>query len=263
MSVASVAVGDFASRIFERFDDKQILVIGAGEMAEETLRYLQGRRRPRRDGRQSQPERAELAEALAGKPAPGTRCPTLLAAADLVVSTTGASEPVVTPAMFRRVEAAREQRPLFMLDLAVPRDFEPAIGTGWACISIRSTIWTKPASATAKSAISESPAALRIIEQETARFMADLHHRATAPIIKRLRESWQQSKEDELRAAVQQVPELDDGARGNPPGVRPAGNKLLASAAGIAASAAKPAPRRRAARRVQAAVSPQGLTAIA
>ncbi len=41
VSIPSVAVADFAQQIFERFDDKQTLVIGAGEMAEETLRYLQ------------------------------------------------------------------------------------------------------------------------------------------------------------------------------------------------------------------------------
>ena len=40
VSVPSVAVGDFARQIFERFDDKLALVVGAGEMAEETLRYL-------------------------------------------------------------------------------------------------------------------------------------------------------------------------------------------------------------------------------
>ncbi len=41
VSIPSVAVADFARQIFERFDDKETLVIGAGEMAEETLRYLQ------------------------------------------------------------------------------------------------------------------------------------------------------------------------------------------------------------------------------
>ena len=41
VSIASVAVTDFARNVFERFDDKQILVIGAGETAEETLVYLQ------------------------------------------------------------------------------------------------------------------------------------------------------------------------------------------------------------------------------
>ncbi len=40
VSIPSVAVADFASEIFDRFDDKQVLVIGAGEMADETLTYL-------------------------------------------------------------------------------------------------------------------------------------------------------------------------------------------------------------------------------
>ena len=40
VSIPSVAIADFASRVFERFDDKHVLVVGAGEMAEETLRYL-------------------------------------------------------------------------------------------------------------------------------------------------------------------------------------------------------------------------------
>jgi hypothetical protein len=40
VSIPSVAVADFAAQIFERFDDKRVLVIGAGEMGEETLRYL-------------------------------------------------------------------------------------------------------------------------------------------------------------------------------------------------------------------------------
>ena len=40
VSIPSVAVADFASRVFERFDDKRVLVIGAGEMAQETLNYL-------------------------------------------------------------------------------------------------------------------------------------------------------------------------------------------------------------------------------
>jgi glutamyl-tRNA reductase len=51
VSVPSVAVADFARQIFERFDDKHVVVIGAGEMAAETLRYLRERANLRRFGR--------------------------------------------------------------------------------------------------------------------------------------------------------------------------------------------------------------------
>ena len=59
----------------------------------------------------------------------GASCADQLVAADLVVSTTGADRPVVTLADYRqKVARRRYQRPLFVLDLAMPRDFEPAIG---------------------------------------------------------------------------------------------------------------------------------------
>ena len=76
VSIPSVAVADFAQQIFERFDDKQTLVIGAGEMAEETLRYLQD------EGAQQitvvnrnldRARRTGPAMATAG-PCPGTNC---------------------------------------------------------------------------------------------------------------------------------------------------------------------------------------------
>jgi glutamyl-tRNA reductase len=59
----------------------------------------------------------------------------------------------------------------------------------------------------------ELPAALSIIEDETARFMADLHHRATGPIVQRLKQGWQKPKEDELRRLFNKLPQLDDRAR--------------------------------------------------
>jgi glutamyl-tRNA reductase len=59
----------------------------------------------------------------------------------------------------------------------------------------------------------EFPAALVIIEDEAARFMADLYHRATGPIIQRLKQGWHKPKEDELRRLYNKLPELDERAR--------------------------------------------------
>ncbi len=130
VSIPSVAVADFAQQIFERFDDKQTLVIGAGEMAEETLRYLrdQGARDVtvvNRNRRRAE----ELARRWDGRALEWERRFEGLAAADLVISTTGAEEPVISLAEYQSIEAERCDRPLFILDLAVPRDVDPAIGT--------------------------------------------------------------------------------------------------------------------------------------
>ena len=214
VSIPSVAVSDFASQIFERFDDKQVLVVGAGEMAEETLRYLQDEGAHRVTVVNRNYERAkELAQRWQGAVEPWNRLSDLLVTADLVISTTGATEPIVKLSDFRRIESQRYQRPLFVLDLAIPRDFEPAIGD---CLGVYLYSIDDLQSACSRNRAErdkELPAAMHIVEDETARFMADLHHRATGPIIKRLREGWQQPKDDELRRLFNKLDQLDEKSR--------------------------------------------------
>ena len=215
VSVASVAVADFARQVFERFDDKEALVIGAGEMAEETLRYLQdeGVRRVTVVNRHL--DRAvELAHRWHGQARPWDELPEALAAADLVVSATAAGEPVVT------LRAVRRGRGLAARTAAAdPRPGRAARfrarhrPTGPTCICIRSTICRRPAGGTARERDKELPAAMHIVEQETARFMAEMHHRAVGPVIEQLRLGWQKPKEEELQRLLNKLPDLDDRAK--------------------------------------------------
>ncbi|MES1213754.1 MAG: glutamyl-tRNA reductase [Singulisphaera sp.] len=211
VSIPSVAIADFAKQIFERFDDKRVLVLGAGEMAEETLRYLQdeGSRDVRVLNRNF--ARAEqLAQAWQGRAARWEDLNKELAAADVVISTTAATEPIVTRQSFAPVEAARFQRPLFILDLAMPRDFDPAVGECLGVYLYSIDDLREACDRNRREREKEWPAAIRIVEQETARFMADLNHRATGPIIKRLKGSWQETTQDELRRLLNKLPELSD-----------------------------------------------------
>jgi glutamyl-tRNA reductase len=214
VSIPSVAVGDFARAIFERFDDKKVLVIGAGDMGEETLRYLQNEGAHDVTVINRSFERAEqLAQRWQGRAEPWEQLPAQLVRADLVIGTTGASEPVVTLAQYKQIEAARYQRPLFILDLAVPRDFEGAIGDRLGVYLYSIDDLQAACQKNRRDRDQELPAAIHIVEQETSRLMADLHHRATAPIIKRLKDGWQQPKDDELRRLFNKLPELTDAAR--------------------------------------------------
>lgn len=225
VSIPSVAVAEYAREFFERFDDKKVLVIGAGEMGEETLRYLidEGVRDISLVSR-SRERAEELAKRLAGKPAAWEKLRDLLIEADLVVSATGASEPVVTAAMFASIEKARYQRPLLILDLAIPRDFEPAVGdfTGvYLCtIDDLSQVCQKNRREREK----EWPRAERIIADETARFMADLHHRATAPTIKRLKARADEVKAEELSRLLNKLSSLDAKTQGE---IRQAFDRLV------------------------------------
>ena len=74
VSIPSVAVAEFAKSVFERFDDKHVLVIGAGEMGEETLRYLidEGAQHISLVNR-SRARAEDLATRLAGQPRPWRR----------------------------------------------------------------------------------------------------------------------------------------------------------------------------------------------
>lgn len=214
VSIPSVAVADFAKQIFERFDDKHTLVIGAGEMAEETLRYLrdEGARQVTVVNRNF--ERAEkLAREWEGKALPWDQLFSALAEADLVISTTGANEPIVTAEQFKTVEASRGQRPLFVLDLAVPRDFDPQVGERPDVYLYSVDDLQAACERNLAMRDKEMPSALKIIEQETDRFMSELHRRATGPVIRQLKQGWQKPKEEELQRLLNKLPELNDRSR--------------------------------------------------
>jgi glutamyl-tRNA reductase len=214
VSIPSVTVGDFARVIFEHFDDKRVLVIGAGEMAEETLRYLHdaGARQITVVNR-SQERAVSLAERCGGRAAPWDELDRLLIAADVVVSTTGAPEPIVSQERFRGIEMARFQRPIFILDLAVPRDFDPAISDFIGVYLYSVDDLSAACERNRHERDRELPQALAIIDEETQRFMAELHHRSTGPIIQRLRQGWQSLRDQELRRLFNKLPELDDRSR--------------------------------------------------
>jgi glutamyl-tRNA reductase len=214
VSIPSVAVADFAQQIFERFDDKRTLVIGAGAMAEETLRYLRDAGARDLTVINRSPDHARLlAERWQGQWLPWEQMGEALAAADLIVSTTGAAEPIVRPEQFRTVEEVRAGRTLFILDLAVPRDFDPAIGQRPGVYLYSIDDLQAVCERNRRERDKELPAAERIIQQETARFLAELHHRATGPVIRRLQQGWDKPKEEELRRLFHKLPDLDDRAR--------------------------------------------------
>ena len=215
VSIPSVAIADFATQVFERFDDKHVLVVGAGEMAEETLTYLRdaGARKIHLINRN--PERGErLAERFNGICRPWEALWEELVAADLVISTTAATEPIVTADAFtEHVEPGRQQRPLFVLDLSVPRDFDPQVGESIGVYLYSLDDLSQACERNKQVRQKELPAAEQIIAQETERFLADTHHRATAPIITGLRRELLQPKEAELERLFNKLPNLDDQSR--------------------------------------------------
>lgn len=128
VSVGSAAV-DLAERLFGDLARCRVLVLGTGETGKLTARALLSRRvKPEQlMVANRSPERAtELAVELGGKAVPLETWGDEAAKVDILVTATSASGYVVTKAKLEAIMASRSDRPLFVIDLAVPRDVEPS-----------------------------------------------------------------------------------------------------------------------------------------
>ncbi len=199
ISVPSVAVSEIASEFFERFDDKNILLIGAGEMGTETLKYLVDAGAKQISVLNRSFDRAqELAQQFGAHCRDWSKLGSCVAEADLIVSTTSANEPIMTLERFREVRGNHRAGTVLILDLAVPRDFEASIADlpdvylytvddlQQVCdrnVQLRQEQW---------------PKAQRIVDDEAKSFLAEMIHRGTAPTIQLLRD-----QADKARTEVQ------------------------------------------------------------
>jgi glutamyl-tRNA reductase len=214
LSVASVAV-DLAREVFDTFHDKTVLVIGAGKMAELTLQHL-AVLRPGRiliTNRNSERARA-VAELWGGHAAAFERLEQALIDADVVVSTTAAEEPIVTYDVFARVQRARRNRLALILDIAVPRDFDPAIGdleqvTLYNVDDLKAQVEQNLVGR--RKGIDPAQA---IIERETSACLADLRHQHHAgALLRELGENADAARRREVDRLFGMYPNLDQAQR--------------------------------------------------
>lgn len=211
LSLASVAIGDFAMQIFERLDNKKTLILGAGEMAEETLPYLKEHGcKSIFIANRSHEKAVSLSEKCGGIPVSWEDRFNVLKDADLVVSTTGAAEPIVTLADYTKIELQRAGRTLFVLDLAVPRDFDAEINKRDNVFLYSLDDLRAACEANKQRRNKELPKAFKIVSQESERFLREYRHRKTGAIIQQLRGDWEKTKEAELSRLLQKMPDLDE-----------------------------------------------------
>ena len=127
VSIGSVAV-ELAKRIFQRLADCNVLVIGAGKMGRITARALSRAGVNEVIVTNRSPARAEkLAAELGWVARPFADLDELLVRADVVLTCTGAERPILELKRLRLVMKRRKYRPLFIVDIAVPRDVAPSV----------------------------------------------------------------------------------------------------------------------------------------
>ncbi|HET6251120.1 MAG TPA: glutamyl-tRNA reductase [Tepidisphaeraceae bacterium] len=221
LSVASVAV-DYAKSIFDHFGDKTILSIGAGKMSQLVLRHFV----------QLSPGEllvcnrdATRADALAaefnGRSVPFENLADHLVAADIVVSSTGSMQPIITRALFDKLRRQRRNRRIFLIDIAVPRDIEPGVGEFdnvylYNLDDLQQVVTQNQS--LRKEAVN---AARKIVDQHVEEFAAAQRQRELGPAIHRLYTRYHQIALDEAARTLKKFPNvgpaekahLDDLAR--------------------------------------------------
>lgn len=211
VSVSSVAV-QFACEIFDReqFPHKTVLVIGAGKMGELTLEHLCELQPGKILITNRSPQKAqEVAARWKGQAVPFERLDDWLVEADLVLSTTGSSEPIVVREQFSRIMRRRANRPVFIVDIAVPRDFASNIGELENVYLYNMDDLERERAKNLKSREAELVKAAAIIDRETNAFLSELAHQQSAgPVISQLRREWDSRRDAELDRLFAQRPHL-------------------------------------------------------
>ena len=197
VSVSSVAV-DYVRQVFDHFDDKTILVVGAGKMGRLTLKHLQALKPKHILVTNRSPQKAiEVAAMCDGQPIPWEQLDDALVSADIVLSTTGAAEPIMPRSRFEAKVLPRMTHTMVVLDIAVPRDFDPAIHDGDRVCVFNIDDLTRVREQTIAKRHRHLAPAEAIVEAEVRRFVDDWNRRRSGPVIGQLT-----AEVDKLRAEV-------------------------------------------------------------
>ena len=206
VSVSFAAV-ELAKKIFAGLEGKAVLLVGAGKMSELAARHLveQGVF-PVYVTNRTWARAQEMARALSGTAVPFDELPTALGAVDIVITSTGAPEPVVRRDMVQRVMHGRRGRPLFFIDIAVPRDVDGTVDTldDVYCYDIDDL--KQVVDANLRELVREAHRAETLIDREVAKFLAKQGDVEVIPTIVSLRERLEAIRTGEVKRTLSRLP---------------------------------------------------------
>ncbi|HEU0032831.1 MAG TPA: glutamyl-tRNA reductase [Kofleriaceae bacterium] len=204
-NVSSVAV-ELATRVFGDLSGKSVLVVGAGKMSTLAARHLYANGAQQIVVTNRSPEKAEaLATEIDGVAKPWADLEALLVGADIVISSTGAREPILTPPLFKKVTKARRWRPMTVIDIAVPRDADPKISDFDGVYLFDIDDLEKVVHANLSERERAAAHAAKIVEHEAGQFEQWLRTQGVVPTIKALRERFTQIADAEVTKALEQL----------------------------------------------------------
>jgi len=213
VSMAAAGV-HLAERIFEQLSEQSILFIGAGEMIELCATHFAAQN-PKQIviANRTFERAAALAERFGGSAIRLDEVGERLAQFDIVVSCTGSPLPIIGLGMVERAIKARRHRPMFMVDLAVPRDIENEVGdmddvflytVDDLALVVESGLESRQA------AVVDAEA---IIAERVDSFLHWLQTRETVPVIRSLRDAAERMRRHEMEHALKLLAKGEDPTR--------------------------------------------------
>ena len=216
VSVSYAAV-QLAKKIFDELDGLTALLIGAGEMAELAAEHLRGQGVARVLVANRTLERAvELSQRFGGGGGGGGAfslddLPDVLSQADIVIASTGASEPVITYELAKAANRRRRGGPLFFIDIAVPRNVSPKVAELDGCFVYDIDDLTQVVEANRAGRQGEARAAERIVAEEVVKFSRWLDSLEVVPTITELTGKAEEIRQAEMERTLKNLNGLGEG----------------------------------------------------
>jgi glutamyl-tRNA reductase len=211
VSMAAAAV-KLAARIFPSLREQRVLFIGAGEMVELCATHFAAQAPAGLAVANRTLERARrLAHRFNGEAIELKALPERLHEYDIVVSSTASSLPILGKGLVERALRARRRRPMFLVDLAVPRDIEPEVAELDDVFLYTVDDLSGIVSSNLDSRRSAVEQAEAIIDTQVGQFMSWMGLRDNVPLIRALRESAEAARKQEVERALKAL------ERGEPP----------------------------------------------
>ncbi len=210
VSISYVAV-ELAKKIFESLDGKKAMLIGAGEMAELAARHLLTNGISQIIVANRTFERAcSLAEEFNGVPCNFDEFPERLKDVDIVISSTGAPGFVITPEKVKSALKSRRNSPMFLIDIAVPRDIDPKVNDLDDVFVYDIDDLQNVVDSNLAERKKEAEKAEKIIEEELEAFVGWVKSLQVKPLLINLRSEIEKIKEAELTELKKKLPNLSD-----------------------------------------------------
>ena len=211
VSFAAVAL---ARKIFGRLDGRRVLVVGAGEISTLTAQHLKSQGVGEIVITSRTAAHAEqLASSVGGTAVPWNSLTKALAAADIVITATGSQRPIITRAQIEAVTGRRRPDPLFIIDIAVPRDVEASVSEIEQVFLYNVDDLQTIVQENLSRRSSEIAQAEAIVVEEVSRFASWQRSRGAIPTIVALRQRFEAIRKAELQRLEGKLGALPPDAR--------------------------------------------------